>query len=284
MASALVMSSAQMAFAKTGKEDISVHYNGIVVTVAGSYYGVIITQKEPFIHENMVYVPIRTVSEELGHKVTWDDSISTVYLELNDMVRFEERKITKDSFYGLEYEVPKGGELLEPSSSIERWIWFGDRSIVLSFYPDSNEFSSVETILIDLTEEDDSLSEEYTVMEREIKTQAGTIFVYLELHGKYTEDEIVKEFDEFMDKTVFRTGQERIQVAYKDIKIISNGKEVSMEREPFIHNGTIYLAVRDLAKALNKEVEWDRWYSAIDIKDKPDMGEKVKRKNIINLN
>ena len=298
MASILVIGSSQMVFAKIGAENIIIYYSGIAV--AKDDDRAIITQKEPFVYENMVYVPIRTVAEEFGYRVTWDDNASTIYLDKDDVIQLKERKITKDSFYGLEYEMPEKCEEIEAELFYWRLMWLEDEVIVISFQPDKEDISSddffnelisenfsnnpIEEGLFDLSfvEDlvfDDNLSEEYIVLweqyrciEKKIKTQAGTISIYLESYGEHTKDEQLKKFDEFMSKTVFRTGQENIQVMYKDIKIMVKDKEISVEREPFIYNGTMYMAVRDLAKTLNKEVEWNDGYNVVKISNKPGVG------------
>ena len=297
MASALVMSGSQMALAKVGQESISVHYNGIAV--ANIYNMTIITQKEPFIYENMVYVPIRAVAEELGYKVTWDNGTSNVSFEEVDTALLEERKITKDSFYGLEYEILEGCKEIETYYFYFRVMMLEDDAIIMSFERDSYDnslddfvdelisghFSNnpVEESLFDLSfmeelalddslyEEYDSLWELYRCVEKEIKTKSGTVFIYLESYGENTKDEQLKKLGEFMDDIILKTGQEYIQVAYKDIKVISKGKEVLVEREPFIYNGTMYMAVRDLAKALNKKAEWNQSWSVVNIKPEFDV-------------
>ena len=350
MASTLVIGSSQMVFAKVGQESISVHYNGIAVASGDNM--AIITQKEPFIYKNMVYVPIRTVSEELGYKVTWDNSTSSVHLEKNIEISFINRNITKDAFYGLEYEIPKNGEMdTWGVDAFTRSINLEDGYILMYFYPDNEDWEYYDSLweeydweYYDSSWEDydseyydslweeydweyydslweeyyleyyDSLWEEYYLeyydslweeydweyydslwedydseyydswweeyeslwegnpfIEKEIKTKTGNIYIYYHMNNKFTEEDVKEKFDEFMNNTVLKTGQESIWVTYKDIKIIFNGKEASVEREPFIYDGTVYLAVRDLAKALNKEVEWNDRYSVVKIENKPEI-------------
>lgn len=48
-----------------------------------------------------------------------------------------------------------------------------------------------------------------------------------------------------------------IDVAYRNIKIVVNGKEIHPSSEPFISEGTTYLPVRDVAEALGQPVDWD---------------------------
>ncbi len=58
--------------------------------------------------------------------------------------------------------------------------------------------------------------------------------------------------------TVFaKVWQGRIMVNYNDIKIVVDGEKILTDKEPFIYEGTTYLPVRDVAKAVGKAVEWD---------------------------
>ena len=54
-----------------------------------------------------------------------------------------------------------------------------------------------------------------------------------------------------------KTGTEKIDAVYNDIKIVADGNTVSTDAEPFIYNGTTYLPVRAISEALGKEVNWD---------------------------
>lgn len=47
-----------------------------------------------------------------------------------------------------------------------------------------------------------------------------------------------------------------ISVYYKNIKILLNGNEIKTA-EPFIFNNTAYLSISEVARALEKDVEWD---------------------------
>lgn len=49
-----------------------------------------------------------------------------------------------------------------------------------------------------------------------------------------------------------------ISAAFRDIKIIVDGKQLSTTAEPFIYNGTTYLPVRAVGEAVGKEVAWDK--------------------------
>ena len=52
-------------------------------------------------------------------------------------------------------------------------------------------------------------------------------------------------------------GTREISAAFRDIKIIVDGKQLSTSAEPFIYNGTTYLPVRAVGEAVGKEVVWD---------------------------
>ena len=53
-------------------------------------------------------------------------------------------------------------------------------------------------------------------------------------------------------------GTREISAAFRDIKIIVDGKQLSTSAEPFIYNGTTYLPVRAVGEAVGKEVDWDK--------------------------
>nr|DAR16798.1 MAG TPA: Host cell surface-exposed lipoprotein [Caudoviricetes sp.] len=48
-----------------------------------------------------------------------------------------------------------------------------------------------------------------------------------------------------------------IPVAYNNIKIVVDGKQLSTNKEPFTYEGTTYLPVRAVAEAVGKDVSWD---------------------------
>ena len=52
-------------------------------------------------------------------------------------------------------------------------------------------------------------------------------------------------------------GTREISAAFRDIKIIVDGKQLSTPAEPFIYNGTTYLPVRAVGEAVGKEAAWD---------------------------
>jgi len=49
-----------------------------------------------------------------------------------------------------------------------------------------------------------------------------------------------------------------IQVSFRNIKIIHNGKEIQVTSEPFIYNGHVYVSIRDIAKIFSVPVSWDK--------------------------
>lgn len=48
-----------------------------------------------------------------------------------------------------------------------------------------------------------------------------------------------------------------IPVMFNNIKIVVDGKELKTDKEPFIYEGTTYLPVRAVGKAVGKNVTWD---------------------------
>jgi len=65
-------------------------------------------------------------------------------------------------------------------------------------------------------------------------------------------------------KITFKT----IQVVFMDLKINVNGKQISLDTEPFVYNGRTFVPVRFISEALNKEVIWNDDTKTIDINDK----------------
>ncbi len=63
-------------------------------------------------------------------------------------------------------------------------------------------------------------------------------------------------------------GNKKIEVEYRDISIIVNGKKIQTDVEPFIYNGRTFVPVRWVAEALDKKVGWngDTWTVYIDDK------------------
>lgn len=60
-----------------------------------------------------------------------------------------------------------------------------------------------------------------------------------------------------------------IQVTYRNISILVNGKQVPSEQEPFIYHGRTFVPLRIVGEALNKKVEWDNEKNRVNITDKP---------------
>jgi hypothetical protein len=58
-----------------------------------------------------------------------------------------------------------------------------------------------------------------------------------------------------------------IQVTYRNISILVNGKIVPSEQEPFIFEGRTFVPLRTIGEALNKKVEWDNVKSQIKISE-----------------
>lgn len=58
--------------------------------------------------------------------------------------------------------------------------------------------------------------------------------------------------------TMAKNVTETISVAYKDIKVFVDGKELNTGgNEPFIYNGTTYLPIRKVSEAVGKEASWN---------------------------
>ena len=58
-----------------------------------------------------------------------------------------------------------------------------------------------------------------------------------------------------------------IQVTYRNISILVNGKIVPSEQEPFIYQGRTFVPLRTIGEAVNKTVEWDNAKNQISIKE-----------------
>jgi len=58
-----------------------------------------------------------------------------------------------------------------------------------------------------------------------------------------------------------------IQVTYRNISILVNGKEVPSEQEPFIYQGRTYIPLRTIGEAVNKKVDWDNVKNQVVISD-----------------
>jgi hypothetical protein len=58
-----------------------------------------------------------------------------------------------------------------------------------------------------------------------------------------------------------------IQVTYRNISILVNGKIVPSEQEPFIYQGRTFVPLRTIGEAVNKTVEWDNAKNQIIVSD-----------------
>jgi hypothetical protein len=68
----------------------------------------------------------------------------------------------------------------------------------------------------------------------------------------------------------FASGTKKMLEAwYMNVKIISGGREVYTETEPFIVDGTTYVPVRMMANIFNKDIAWDPVNYVITVTDKP---------------
>lgn len=63
-------------------------------------------------------------------------------------------------------------------------------------------------------------------------------------------------------------GNKTIKVTYRNISIYVNGQKKTPEEEPFIYNGRVYVPLRFISEALNKNVTWNGTNNRIDINDK----------------
>lgn len=77
-------------------------------------------------------------------------------------------------------------------------------------------------------------------------------------------------------------GTREISAAFRDIKIIVDGKQLSTPAEPFIYNGTTYLPVRAVGEAVGKEVAWDNDTKTVTLTTPPPTIE-ADRDTIVNL-
>ncbi len=49
----------------------------------------------------------------------------------------------------------------------------------------------------------------------------------------------------------------KINVSFRNIQIIHNGNSIKPEFEPFIYNGHVYVALKDIAKIFSTPITWD---------------------------
>jgi len=80
---------------------------------------------------------------------------------------------------------------------------------------------------------------------------------------------IVLTLSLFLTSMAFADGTfKNLKAWFGDIKIFVNNKQVQMDVQPFIVDGTTYVPVRALSNILNQEVAWDGTNRRIDITDK----------------
>lgn len=58
-----------------------------------------------------------------------------------------------------------------------------------------------------------------------------------------------------------------IQVTYRNISILANGKQIQSEQEPFIFQGHTFVPLKTIGEALNKKVAWDNAKNQVIITD-----------------
>lgn len=72
----------------------------------------------------------------------------------------------------------------------------------------------------------------------------------------------------FLGSTIFVYGEntlKNIQVAYRNIKIQVDGKQIVSEQEPFIYQGHTYVPLRTIGNIFNKKVEWNNTKNLVEI-------------------
>ncbi len=55
----------------------------------------------------------------------------------------------------------------------------------------------------------------------------------------------------------------KIQVSFRDIKVVLNGDTIKTAFEPFIYNGHVYVSLKDIANIFNVPVSWDSENNAV---------------------
>ena len=73
----IILATVAVAFAKTGRDNISVEFNNIKIFVDGVEK---ITDNEPFTYNDRTYVPLRFIAESLDKDVNWVESTNSVYI------------------------------------------------------------------------------------------------------------------------------------------------------------------------------------------------------------
>jgi len=60
----------------------------------------------------------------------------------------------------------------------------------------------------------------------------------------------------------------KIDATFRDIKVYYNNQQKTMEQEPFIYNGSVYLPVRAVSELVDKNVHWDSAKNGVYVTDK----------------
>lgn len=60
----------------------------------------------------------------------------------------------------------------------------------------------------------------------------------------------------------------KIDATFRNIKVHYNNQQKTMEQEPFIYNGSVYLPVRAVAELVNKNVDWNSTTNSVFVADK----------------
>lgn len=60
----------------------------------------------------------------------------------------------------------------------------------------------------------------------------------------------------------------KIDATFRNIKVFYNNQQKTMEQEPFIYNGSVYLPVRGVGELVDKNIQWDSAQNAVYVSDK----------------
>jgi hypothetical protein len=78
---------------------------------------------------------------------------------------------------------------------------------------------------------------------------------------------------------VVSAGQAALDAVAAKFNITSSGKTLSLDKDPFVIDGSTYVPLRTIGEALGKQVEWNEWNQAITLKDIPTVIGKFDWKN-----
>ncbi|MCD1259017.1 esterase-like activity of phytase family protein [Paenibacillus athensensis] len=73
--------------------------------------------------------------------------------------------------------------------------------------------------------------------------------------------------------------QAALQAAAVQFNIISQGKALSLDKDPVVIDGSTYVPLRAIGEALGKQVEWNEWNQSITLKDVPQISATYEWKN-----